>query len=434
MPNFGAINTIYNHYMTTYAPKGTTPYDTHKKSELRSIYNSMVKLNKESPLFLLKNTEETQRFAVGIKENARELRNTIASLGGLDENDMLNQKVAYSSNTNIADARYVGNQTQNHAVPYLELEVRSLASGQTNMGRYLPSGVMELPPDDYSFDIGINDLNYEFQYTIHEGDTNRDIQERLSRLINHSGIGLESEVLEDAEGNSSLVLRSQATGLPEGGGPVFTISDNRTSKTSGTVDYFGIDEISRAAANAEFVLNGEEKETNTNKFTIDKTFEITLNGVSSSEEETARIGLKTDVESLTENIGSLLGGYNSFLHAAAGYNLEHTKGQRLFQEMQSIAYHFRNNFDSVGIDLNDDGTLSIDRDVMEQMADTGDLEELSSTMKDFTSSLLRKSTQISLNPMNYVDKTIVAYKKPGMNFVNPYVTSPYSGMMFNSYC
>ena len=41
---------------------------------------------------------------------------------------------------------------------------------------------------------------------------------------------------------------------------------------------------------------------------------------------------------------------------------------------------------------------------------------------------------ISLNPMKYVNKTVVAYKNPGHNFANPYVTSNYSGMMFNYYC
>ena len=36
---------IYNYYVTTYAPKSSTPYDTHKKSELRSVCNSIVKMN-----------------------------------------------------------------------------------------------------------------------------------------------------------------------------------------------------------------------------------------------------------------------------------------------------------------------------------------------------------------------------------------------------
>lgn len=31
-----ALNTIYNHYLSAYAPKGTTRYDAHKRSELKS--------------------------------------------------------------------------------------------------------------------------------------------------------------------------------------------------------------------------------------------------------------------------------------------------------------------------------------------------------------------------------------------------------------
>ena len=56
-------------------------------------------------------------------------------------------------------------------------------------------------------------------------------------------------------------------------------------------------------------------------------------------------------------------------------------------------------------------------------------------IQNFGASLLRKTSQISLNPMEYVDKKIVAYKNPTHeNFATPYITSEYSGMMFNSYC
>ena len=48
--------------------------------------------------------------------------------------------------------------------------------------------------------------------------------------------------------------------------------------------------------------------------------------------------------------------------------------------------------------------------------------------------LLKKSRQVSLNPMEYVEKTMVAYKNPGRSFINPYSVSAYSGMMFNGYC
>ena len=108
MAYHAALNSVYNHYLTSYAPKSTTRYDTHKKSELRNIYNSMVKLNKESPLYLLDNSKETQSYAIGLKENARALRNTIASLGGLNEEDLLNKKVAYSSNADLVSATFIG--------------------------------------------------------------------------------------------------------------------------------------------------------------------------------------------------------------------------------------------------------------------------------------------------------------------------------------
>ena len=205
-----ALNTVYNHYLTTYAPKrSTTQYDTHKKSELRSIYNSIVKLNKEAPLYILDSSKESREFAVGLKENARALRNTIASLGGLDEDEMLGKKAAYSSNENIVSASYVGEGVTDAAVPPIQIEVTALASNQVNLGAFLPSDEkIALTPDAYSFDITINDLSYEFQYNTREGETNRDLQERLSRLISNADIGITADILEDGKGNSSLRLTS----------------------------------------------------------------------------------------------------------------------------------------------------------------------------------------------------------------------------------
>ena len=38
------LSTVYNNYLSTYTPKALTKYDTHKKSELRDVYNSIVKM------------------------------------------------------------------------------------------------------------------------------------------------------------------------------------------------------------------------------------------------------------------------------------------------------------------------------------------------------------------------------------------------------
>lgn len=426
---------VYNFYMPTYAPKSSTPYDTHKKSELRSVYNSIVKMNKESPLFILDTSKESQCFAVGMKENARELRNTIASLGGLDEEELLNKKVAYSSNENIATASYIGSSNPDEDMPSYEVEVKRLASTQVNMGNFLANEeAISLTPDTYSFDVSIDDLNYEFQFSIKATDTNRDVQDRLSRLINNANIGMTAQIITDDHGNSSLRMESNATGLKDGKYYQFNISDKRTSKASGAVDYLGLDYVASPPTDASFLVNDEEVTSTSNHYTIERTYNLQLKGVSSEEGETAFIGLKTDVESLAENINTLVEGYNSFLHAVSEYSENQPKSNRLFNEMSSVARVYAKGLTQAGLNINLDGTLEVDGDVLRQKAMSDDARESFSSMKGFTNSILRKSNQVALNPMNYVNNVIVAYKNPGKNFATPYITSAYSGMMFNSYC
>lgn len=426
---------VYNFYMPTYAPKSSTPYDSHKKSDLRKVYNSIVKMNKESPLFILDTSKESQRFAVGMKENARELRNTIASLGGLDEEELLNKKVAYSSNENIATASYIGSSNPDEDTSSYEVEVRRLASTQVNMGNFLADEEnIALTPDTYSFDVSIDDLNYEFQFSIKATDTNRDVQDRLSRLINNANIGMTAQVIEDGHGNSSLRMESNATGLKDGKYYQFTISDHRTSKASGAVDYLGLDYVASPPTDASFLVNDEEISSTSNHYTIEHTYNVQLKGVSSEEGETASIGLKTDVESLAENINTLVNGYNSFLKAVAEYSEDQPKSNRLFNEMSSVARVYAKGLTQAGLNLNLDGTLEVDGDVLRQKAMSDNAKESFSSMKGFTNSVLRKSNQVALNPMNYVNNVIVSYKNPGKNFATPYITSAYSGMMFNGYC
>lgn len=430
-----ALNAVYNHYLTTYAPKGTSQYDTHKKSELRNIYNSIVKLNKESPLYLMDTSRSTREYAVGLKENARLLRNTIASLGGLDEAEMFNKKAAYSSNEDLVSASFIGEAPADGSIPSFNIEVTALASNQVNLGSFLPSDEkIALSPDAYSFDITINDLSYEFQYSIRDGETNRDLQERLSRLITNADIGVMADVLEDEKGNSSLRLTSASSGLKDQQDYIFHVSDDKTSKKAGTVDYLGLAFMSRLPSNAEFTLNGEPRSASSNHFTIDKNFELTLNRISQTEGESAEIGLKTDLDSLTENISNLVSGYNSFIKAASEYLDLHPKSRKLLNEMERMSRFYQPQLEQLGFEFGNDGQLSLNDASFKHSILNDEGHQQMSSIRDFTNSVLRKTNQISLNPMEYVDKTIVAYKNPGHNFVTPYVTSNYSGMLFNSYC
>lgn len=427
------LNTVYNNYLTAYTPKPLTKYDTHKKSELRNVYNSIVKLNKDEPWYLPTTSKATQQYAVNLKENARDLRNTIAQLGGLEKDGLFRKKSAYSTDEGIATASYIGPEDSGAEIPDFQVEVHSLATSQENLGLFLPGNSRAaLSPDTYSFDVNINDMNYEFQFSVGENETNLAVQERLVRLINNSDIGLRASLAE-SEGRTSLRLTSEATGLAPDKDYIFAISDDHTSKTHGAVEYLGLDYTSREASNASFSVNGEELTSPSNRLTLDKLFEVQLTGISSGS-QSAKIGLKTDVESLTDNVSHLVGGYNDFIKAASTYLESQSRSRQLVREMKGIASVYGSSLETMGLNLEEDGTLAIDKETLRQTAtQTRDINETFSSLKSFSNMLLRKSDQVSLNPMDYVEKVMVAYKNPGHNYPNPYITSAYSGMMFDGY-
>ena len=427
---------IYNYYLTAYTPKNAGKYDAHKRSELRSIYNSIIKLNKESPLYLLPNKKESAQFAVGLKENARELHMEIASLSGsMDSRELLDRKVAYSSDEDLIAARFIGSSSDSDKVSPLDIEVQSLAVSQVNLGSFLKNdSPVALPPDTYSFDIGINDMNYEFQFSIRAGETNRNILNRLERLINNSRIGLNAEIVEGEEETSSLRIESQTTGLKPGKNGMFSVSDEKTSKTSGMVSYLGLDYISRAASNAQFTLNGIPQEAHSNKFIVDRFYEIELRGITPEEKGPVGIGLKADYESLADNVAQLARSYNSFLKAVDEFKISQNSSGKLKGEMAGIASLYKNGLTDIGLNLGEDGNIHVDKAALSKAIQSDDADDRFQVIKNFTQQIFRKTNQISLNPMKYVDKMVVAYKNPGHNFANPYLSSNYIGMLFNYYC
>lgn len=447
------MTTIYNQYSTAYMPrKSDSRYDSHKRSELRSICANMAKINRDNPLYLLKSTPDTQKYVVELKENVRDLRNTIIdSLGGVDNADF-NGKIAYSTNDNIVSAKYIGQQSFSNRladddsedgsvistlgeVPSYDIEVLSLASPQVNLGKYLPMEERGLEPGDYSFDVNVHDLGYEFQFTINENDTNHEIQQRLSRLINNSKIGLNASVAEGNEGTSALRIESNRVGIDFGQSPrIFSISESSGERTSGAVDYLGINYVSREASNAHFKVNGIEAQASSNTFILQNDYEVTLKGLSENEGQAVTIGVKPDTIALQENISSLIGGYNDFIRSVSEYQESQQPSRHITREMNKIVGFYQSQMSDLGISPNEDGTLSLSSDKLNEAVSLEEAPEALSSLKSFSQSVLRKSDNIALNPINYVNKVVVAYKNPSHTLYSPYVTSAYAGMMFNNYC
>ena len=436
----GAIrDTVYNNYLTAYAPKELTRFDSHKKSELRSVYNSIVKLNKESPWHLPIVSKETKDYAVNLKEQARSLHNVLASLGALEEDGLFSKKSAYSSDESVLEVSFVGDAAANKEIPEYTVTVENLAGGQENLGNFLDNKRVGLRPDSYSFDLNINDRSYEFQFAIGEEDTNPEIQNRLARLVNNANVGIRASVVE-REGKSALKLRSEATGIPLSAGRssdtpvIFTVSDEATSMRKGAVAYFGLNLMSEEPKDAQFTIDGQEHSSHTNHFRISGCYDISLKSVTAPD-ETVTIGLKTDLESLADNVSGMVSGYNDFMKAVDSYKSSQRLSSHLTGEMKGISSYYSEAMEKMGLSMDSEGRMQLDRSLLKEYA--GGVQDVSrqlGELKSYAKALLNKTDQVALNPMEYVDKKIVAYKNPGHNFASPYISSAYSGMMFNYYC
>ncbi|MCI8300735.1 MAG: flagellar filament capping protein FliD [Lachnospiraceae bacterium] len=429
------IDTAYHYYLSTYAKQSTSRYDSHKKSELRTIYNNIVKINKDSPLYKIKRSEDVQKFAIDIKESTRIIKNVVASLSDAEEGigNAFQKKLAFSSQDDVVSANYLGGSHYSEDSDNFTIEVQGLATPQINQGAYLDKNRLNLKPGTYSFDLENNTSAYEFQFTINPDDTNFSTQNKLANLITNADIGLKASVVENADGLSSLQIESLATGISPDDVFLFSISPQGSHDSMAAIDALGIDHVSQEAHNAVFLLNGTEQMAYENTFLLDNNFELTLHGTSPVGQP-AVIGFKTNADAMAENIQTLVDSYNSVLHTANKYSGSQPQSVQLYRDMSGTAFAYQKSLENIGLIVADNGEISIDKDALTETVSSEDYEDKLSVLNDFKNLLNMKANNASLDPMRYVDKILVTYKNPGKTFVTPYITSIYSGMMMDEYC
>lgn len=428
------IDNAYNYYMATYANKEVSRYDSHKKSDLRKIYNQIVKKNKESPLYKISDMEEAKRYAIDIKENAKSIQNVVASLSDRygSFNDSFQKKVAVSSDEDKVVVSYIGDGSEANQAESFSIEVKQLASPQVNEGNYLKDNDHSLRPGSYSFDLTTSSAAYEFQYNVNSEETNRGIMEKLARLVNTSDLGITAEIRADGKGSSALTLISVQTGLSENETALFTISPDASAGSVESMKTLGIDRITEPARNSSFTLNGKEHTSLSNTFSINSAFELTLK--STTDKEAATIGFKANTDAIADNIQTLVDAYNQILTTSDPYgDTESIGGRRLTADIASVARSQQASLQYIGLMVGDDGSIHIDRDILSNAVEPNRADQTFQTLADFRDALGKKAENIAVDPMNYVNKVVVAYKNPGHNFATPYVSSIYSGMMMDRY-
>lgn len=429
------IDSAYQYYLSTYGPSNMSRYDTHKKSQLRAVYDNIVKTNKNSPLYKIKYSGDVGRFAIDIKEKTRSIQNVIASLsdseGGIES--AFSKKIAQSSDENVVSAEYIGENPNEDDSLSFHVEVKHLATPQINLGAYLNPEKSDFKPGSYSFDLTTNLSSYEFQFSVSGKDTNQDVQEKLIRLINNSNVGLHAELIQNGSKDGAIQIVSTQTGLEENERFLFEILPASDPASLKMMQTLGIDHVKEMASNSSFLVDGTEHSSLSNHFTINNIFSLTLRGTNTSD-TVASIGFKTNTDAITDNVESLVNEYNNIILLSYNYT-DTQQSDKLRKDMESAARPYYNELESYGLKLKEDGFLTVDRHLLTDAVTSNDAKECFSILNSFKETLNTKAAEVSINPMNYVDKLLVAYKNPsGRNFTAPYITSVYSGMMLDQYC
>lgn len=429
------IDSAYDYYISVYGNQATSRYDTHKKSDLRRIYNSIVKSNKESPLYKITNIDSAKKYAIDIKENAKAIQNVVASLSDSygEFSNSFQKKVAISSDEDTVEVNYIGDGKEENQTEHFEIQIQKLATPQVNIGNYLKDNALSFLPGSYSFDLTTNASVYEFQYNVSSGDTNSMVLTKLANLVNGSNLGVQAELLDNGSGSSALALTSKQTGLAPEESYLFSVKPSADSASINAMGLLGINRISRPAENSDFLLNGTPQSSLSNAFTVNNAFELTLKK-NTKEGSPATIRFKANTDAIADNIQTLLDAYNKALRVAAHYSEESIgHSQRLFAELSSSAKERSDSLAAIGINIESDGTLNIDREILANALTPERTSSTFQTLTEFKDSVGSKANAVSIDPMKYVDKVVVEYKNPGRNFAAPYVSSIYSGMMMDNY-
>lgn len=432
-----AIGTAYNYYLETYGSQQTSRYDSHKKEDLRNTVNRIRILNKESPLYKIRISGDVQKYAIDIKESARNIKNIVASFSESEEGigAGFEKKIATSSNPEAVTAEYIGDSSSLTTTDGFELEVLQLASPQTNVGNFLKRDEYDFLPGSYSFDLDMNSNSYEFQYNINVSDTNADVLHKLARLVNNAHIGLKADVLNGSQDMASLRLESKQTGLSPKETSLFKIVPESTQESRQAMQILGIDSVAAMAENSSFLLNGTKHSSYSNTFTINNTFSVTLHDIT-KKNEPVTIGFKPGFEAVTDDVQSLIDSFNSMIQIAENHSGMPASNEKLLKDMGNVAKAFSSSLNSLGLSVSDKGMINVDREKLTESIVSDDAEQNIGILNHFKDAVGRKADEASLDPMNYVKKVLVTYKNPNSskNFLCPYITSVYSGMMVDRIC
>lgn len=422
---------VYNNLLTTFEPKHTVKY-AHDASELRSVVKRIRKQTQESPVYLVNFTNAKQEYVLGVKEASMKLNNSLQVLADDSADSLFSKRRAQSSNPEQVSAELV--DADGKALPSdFTIQVKQLANSQVNQGKEFYETGKGLQAGSYQFRVTVNDVGYDFQYNIRKDANHREVIEGLSSFITKAKIGIKAEPYYFDKEKISMRLESDMVGSPDGK-EIFKLQDKSSTNNSvrGIVEYYGLDNVVTMPKSAVFDLNGVEKSSMSNEFMLGRVVKV---GLHKPSEQEVVVDYHPDSDVIIGGIEEFVSNYNELI--AHNINFENQTGaqSKLLRELNGLTKPFLSELESCGISFDEDGYMELDSSLAAQAIEDGQMQMLFQPDSVVANRLFAKADSVKINPMEYIDKKIVSYQdftKPPRGY--SYITSLYSGLLFNSYC
>ncbi len=420
---------VYNNLIEGHVMMRQTRFDSHKRDELKAIHRRIRRINADKPFYKITFDENTQEYALGVKEKALALADVLKELTVEEASGVFSKRVLVSDQPeNVSVQTVEGFDPLDFEA--LAVEVTELSTTQRNEGHLVSVGETELVAGQYNFTIGVEDNLYSFQFIVQKGASNKELQTKLSDFINKSNIGLRTNVAVMKDfGRSRMDIWAKENGTP------FKLKDTRMPDNTylGIVRHFGLDNVVMEGKKTKAYINGEEFITSAREFVMDSG--LRLDFLDTTKETPAIISSVVADAPVIAKINDFIRTYNDFINYITIGSGIHRSSRKLILEMRKMIGDIQSVLEENGFVLQQDGTLSMDREKMHFSITSGQMEALFKHNQEATDKLIERFGDITLNPLDFIDKTVITYPNTQVkNPFNPYVNSAYSGLMYNNYC
>lgn len=415
---------VYNHLSSSLVPRKRST--THKSSELKAVYCSITKYNRNSPLYLLSLSESKQEHMINIKEAALTLRDVAESFSKPDS-AIYSKKVLHSDNEASITGAFKSHNTR--TLPNeLKIRIASLAREQINVGNYVRSSEHSLIAKEHTFTLETINTNAHFSISVTSSDTNIDVQKKLAQYINNRNLGINVSVLTE-DSSSALMLSSIETGVPATDDGLY-FSIKKDSQGQNLVDVFGLAQTTEFPSNSSFYINDEKHSSTSNHISINQAIELDFHEPTA---EPVTISFVPDINSALHQIDMFADAYNSLIDMSKADKKVNLGSRSLFNDISGIVTNHKTALERAGLKIDDTNRIVKDNSLLIESLRNGGLSELFGDTSKLRDDIYQATDRLTLDPAAYINKLIVTYPNAQNKLNSTYTQSRYSGLMYNNY-